>query len=143
MTEREVGYIYRRANTSGDALRALLAGAKRGWTWTPATMQTLAESGSPLSNDEGRAFNQDMEVRWTRRGGAYDVLVLALREQDLQDFTRLRPSIGDWVVHPTTYRLQRPAATDDETVDATAFLAPDGAMQFVALIGSDVQRSSS
>jgi hypothetical protein len=86
--------------------------------------------------DEGRVCHTDVEIRWRRThdGDSYDVLVLALAEQRLDGFTPLRDGDSAWHVQTGSYLLQPPfdvAAYQR----ATAFLAPDGSTQFVALIG--------
>jgi hypothetical protein len=91
---------------------------------------------------EGRACRDGLEIRWRQAPpGAeerrYDLLVLALERQELPGFAPLPADGTPWRTETTTIRLQHPAATagvQDEPLAATAFIAPDGSVQFVALI---------
>lgn len=136
MAERSQGYIYRNARASAEELRVLLGGLPHGWAWTPASMDTLAGAGDPLACDEGRAYNREVEVRWRRTGAAYDVLVLALREQTLAGFEPVLPVGGRWDVAPTDYLLN----TGVHPEAATAFHDPTGSIRFIALITGQERR---
>ena len=151
MTER-TGYIYRRANAPLEVLRELLASARHGWSWTSADLFDASRGDNLLLGAEGRAGDGAREIRWRRNpdagpeeqrkgdgGEGYDLLVLALVEQDLVGFTLLLAGDAPWRTRPIAYRLYRmPTASDqpDNTPAATAFVAPDGSIQFVALIGA-------
>lgn len=139
MVERG-GYIYRRPGATATELRELLGAARRGWGWTPADMYDAARGDDLARGDDGRACRDNLEIRWRRAGrqvDRYDLLVLALAEQELPGFAPLPTGGAPWRTMPTTIRLRRPAATageEDEELAATEFIAPDGSVQFVALI---------
>lgn len=135
MAEHGAGFVYRNAATTSDVLRELLAEARRGWGWTPATMIALGR-GDLLAEDEGRAWGDALEVRWRRNGEHFDVLLLMLQERAVVGFELLPAPGGTWRTRSTAYRLQRPAEAGDEQVAATAFLLLDGTPQFVALMGT-------
>lgn len=134
MAESSAGFVYRNAATTAEQLRELLVEARRGWGWTPATMTTLGH-GDLLAEAEGRAWGDELEVRWRRNGDNFDVLLLMLQERAVSGFQPLPAPGNAWRTHPTLYRLQRPAEVGDETIAATAFFLLDGTPQFVALIG--------
>ena len=148
MAER-IGYIYRRADVGHDDLRSMVGADSTGWSWTPAFMYTRGarRDDDLLRGDEGCARRGDSEIRWRRiserdAAARYEVLVLALAEQALDGFAPLLAGDAPWRVAPTSVRLQHPLgdqtdATGDEPHAATCFLAPDGSVQFVALIGDD------
>jgi hypothetical protein len=148
MPERS-GYIYRGADVSRDELRALLGADSRGWAWTPAFMYThgARRADELLRGADGCAHRDGIEIRWrpaaqpaVRAGEQrYDVLVLALAPLDLAGFTPVPPDGAAWQVQPMNLRLQHPlgdspATSADEPRAATGFVAPGGAIQFVALI---------
>jgi hypothetical protein len=138
-----IGYIYRQLGTTAAQLHALIEGALWGWAWTPAQMYLHGQGRRDdlLQADEGRVCHADREIRWRRAGDSYDVLVLALAEQHLDGFTPLHGGDNTWHVQTHPYLLQPPfdiAAYQR----ATAFVAPDGSTQFVALIGDTDGRSS-
>ncbi|GIV96497.1 MAG: hypothetical protein KatS3mg057_1154 [Herpetosiphonaceae bacterium] len=136
MDDRQRGYVYQGQDLRPEALRALLKTPRRGWAWTPARLSSLKQDHEPALEDEGRAALDDMEIRWRRTGASYDVLVLALSEQQLEGFQPLTPAGGAWRVRPASYGLQGSGPRSVERVEATCFLAPNGAIQFVALIDS-------
>jgi hypothetical protein len=143
------GYIYRRAGVSADELRDLLGPESVGWAWTPAFMYTRGahRDDDLLRGAEGCAHHAGIELRWRRTNALpkppmYDVLALALTElseETLPGFAPLPPDGTPWQTEPTRMRLQHPLGDppkegDDEPRAATNFLAPDGSVQFVALI---------
>lgn len=155
MAERK-GYIYRNMNASRDELRNLLANDSTGWSWTPAYLYTCGEQRKDhllrgeQEYEEGHALRQGIEIRWKaiqpeRRStgiGAkrYDVLLLSTSAQSLPGFVPIPPDGAPWRITDTTLRLQHPlgAAAEqdrDEMRAATCFVAPDGSVQFVALLG--------
>jgi hypothetical protein len=130
------GYIYRRQGATEPELRSLIEAADQGWAWTPARKDTrVGGRGDLLAGDEGRARRTSMEVRWRRSGDGYDVLILALAEQHLEGFEPLSAGDRPWQVAEAACLLQ-PPFDDARPHRASAFLAPDGSTQFVALIGS-------
>jgi hypothetical protein len=148
MAERS-GYIYRRAGVGRDELRALLGGDSRGWAWTPAFMYTRGarRDDDLLRGAEGCAHREGVEIRWRPAAQPperaddqrYDVLLLALAPLELAGFTPVPPDGTPWHVLPMSVRLQHPLGDTpgnnaDEPCAATCFVAPDGAIQFVALI---------
>lgn len=160
MAER-TGYIYRNMNASRDELRDLLAGDSTGWSWTPAYLYTRgAQRNDHLlrgeqEHEQGHALRQGIEIRWkaiqpdpqsAEAGGKrYDVLLLSTRMQSLPGFVPIPPDGAPWRITAATMHLQHPlgvAATQDqdEPRAATCFIAPDGSVQFVALLEqSDAQ----
>jgi len=67
---------------------------------------------------------------------------LALAEQPLDGFEPLLAGDALWQIEQTTIRLQHPLGQpagpgEDEPRAATRFLAPDGSVQFVALIDDE------
>lgn len=139
MAERP-GYIYRHPQATAEQLDALINGMERGWVWSSAAMEPLIHAKSPLAYAEGRALSGDREVRWRRLDDGYDVLMLTVAARELPGFTPLPPSGGGvWRVRPLAgYHLQR-----GDDVPATAFLASDGAIQFVALLDTGVAEGAS
>ena len=138
MAERR-GYIFRRSGATAEELRALLGAVEWGWAWTPADMYDAGRKDDLLRGNEGRACRDKLEVRWRRGDKGYDLLVLALEELAPEGFAPLLAGGYAWRTAETTLRLQRPAAVAgeaDEELPATSFIAPDGAVQFVALIDS-------
>jgi hypothetical protein len=133
------GYVFRRSGVTAEELRALLGAVERGWAWTPADMYDAGRQDDLLRGNEGRACRDNLEVRWHCGDSGYDLLVLALEELALAGFAPLLADGYAWRTAQTTLRLQRPAAVageSDEELPATSFIAPDGAVQFVALIDS-------
>lgn len=154
MAER-IGYIYRNPDASHGELRDLLGSDSTGWSWTPAYMYTRgAQRNDHLLRDEreyeeGQALRQGIEIRWRAirpgqqsagaGGKRYDVLLLSTQAQSLPGFVPILPDGTPWRITTTRMRLQHPlgAATEqdqDETRAATCFTAPDGSIQFVALL---------
>lgn len=155
MSERE-GYIYRNLNASQDQLRDLLANDSTGWSWTPAYLYTCgAQRNDHLLRgereyEEGRALRPGIEIRWraiaahspqtASSAKRYDVLVFSAQEQSLPGFLPVPPDGAPWRIATTAIYLQHPLGTaaesgHDESCAATYFFAPDGSVQFVALLG--------
>ena len=150
------GFIYRRAGVSSAELRALLGADSRGWSWTPAFMYTRGarRDDDLLRGAEGCAYRPGVEIRWRPAARAatdasdsapddagYDVLVLMLVDQPPDGFQPLLANGAAWRVEPTVVHVQHalggaPGSDADEPRAATSFIAPDGAIQFVALIDS-------
>lgn len=128
----QLGYVYRAAGVSAERLRALIGTPRLGWGWTPGDMYDISRGHDLLRGDEGRAAADAMEIRWRRRGATYDVLVLALAPQDLAGFAPVGDAHG-WAVRPTRWLR---SSLSEEGDAATSFHAPDGSVQFVALIGA-------
>jgi hypothetical protein len=154
MAERN-GYIYRNMNASPDELRNLLASDSTGWSWTPAYLYTRgAQRNDHLLRgeqeyEEGHALRQDMEIRWkappaerqSAEAGSkrYDVLLLSTSPQSRPGFVPIPPDGAPWRTTHSRMHLQHPLGAaanppQDETRTATCFIAPDGSVQFVALL---------
>jgi hypothetical protein len=131
------GYIYRHPKATAEELRALVGAGGLGWAWTPAQMYMRGggRNDDLLQGDEGRACPGAVEVRWRRAGDRYDVLLLALDERQPAGFEPLLAAGAGWRVRRVAYLLQ-PPFNNARYERATAFLAPDGSTQFVALIGA-------
>jgi hypothetical protein len=101
--------------------------------------------------EEGRALRQGIEIRWkaiapreqetASSAKRYDVLLLSTRAQSLPGFIPIPPDGAPWHIETTSIHLQHPlgepAGPDqDELRAAASFIAPDGSIQFVALIGA-------
>jgi hypothetical protein len=100
-----------------------------------------------LHYTDGRAFGPTGEVRWRcTADDTFDMLLLTLDATPPAGFVPLLPAPGvPWRIMPTCVRwqvLSLPGATDDQDTPATAFLAPDGSIQFVALIASSTGGSN-
>jgi hypothetical protein len=139
------GFIYRRKQAQAADLRNLLAQIDpktflHGWTWDPTQMHSLATGIDPLACQEGRAANNQLELRWRKEGKAYDILLLSLKEQQFAGFeplTAVASHESSWQVEFRPYRLRRPAeAQNDNIIQSACFIAPNGATQFVALINN-------
>lgn len=133
------GYIYRNPRVTKEDLQLLLGKPKWGWEWNHTTMHTIHNDTIPtLSPGEGHLCETTREIRWRCVGETYDVLVLALSEQqfDIKGFEQVFPygkeEQGVWCTDSTEYLLK--TSTGYETAKATQFQTPRGKVQFVALI---------
>ena len=124
-----------------------------GWTWTYSDMYTLAQVSDPLKKGhQGRASNDQFEIRWRKKGEVYDVLILTTYLHTLNyllrsvfganpwpTFKSLKPVGNDdaeWqILTDQEYMLPQPIGFHDKTIKSTYFIAPNGSTQFVALIG--------
>jgi hypothetical protein len=135
--------IARQAAADAATLRSLLDACTEGWAWDARTLvRGLAQVQASLPwCTEGRAFSQTRDIRWQRRSERFDVLLLTLTEPLPAGFVPLLPAPDQvWQTQPTALCWQVAPVpmpgVPDATYPATAFLAPDGSIQFVALIDS-------
>ncbi|HEX6290118.1 MAG TPA: hypothetical protein VFZ66_13050 [Herpetosiphonaceae bacterium] len=139
MAERE-GYIYRRPSVSEEEVRALVAGTTRGWAATSTRLWIIQRDTAWQPGAEGRALVDGQELRWRRTGdGRYDLLCLSLSADPPPGFKPLRDDHG-WHVESTNGYDPGGSIDNDTPLAATAFLAPSGAVQFVALIPHEGQK---
>ncbi len=152
------GYICRNMNASIDELRILL-GDSSGWSWTPAYLYTHgAQRNDHLLRgeheyEEGHALRAGVEIRWKAIGPReqetassakrYDVLLLSTSAQSLPGFVPVPSDGTPWRIAKTSMHLQHPLGKpagigQDETRAATCFIAPDGSVQFVALLEPNI-----
>lgn len=130
------GYIYRRQHLSAAELHDLIGGAIQGWAAEPTQLwQISASTALSELGDEGRATVGLQEFRWRRTDTTYDVLCLSLLAEAPAGFAPLSDR-NQWSVRSTACRKPRDerTSTTDEDLPAIAFLAPNGVVQFVALI---------
>jgi hypothetical protein len=133
----EQGYIYQRQQLSAAELHDLVSSATQGWASDPTDLWQIS-AGKKLEQlgDEGRATVGVQEFRWRRTDETtYDALCLSLLVEAPAGFVLLSDR-KQWRVRPTTCRQPgaRLPPSADTDLPAVAFLAPNGAVQFVALI---------
>lgn len=131
------GYIFHRQHLSAGELNDLVTSATQGWAAEPTHLRQVSK-GKALSElgDEGRATVGLQEFRWRRTAATtYDVLCLSLSAEAPAGFAPLSGQ-KQWDIRSTTCRKPGDGRTPatDEDLPAIAFLAPNGAVQFVALI---------
>jgi hypothetical protein len=147
------GYIYRRQQVPAAELHGLLGEDAKGWAAT--SIELWRVSGSQEFGYEGRATVGVQEFRWRSTVGVqefhgrsagddtYDVLCLSLSAEAPCGFEPL-PGQPRWSVRPTTCREpgQERAPYTDPEIPALAFLAPNGAVQFVAQIDASTREGA-
>jgi hypothetical protein len=133
------GYIYHRQHLLAADLGVLITNDAQGWAAEPTCLWKMDDSSE--LGDEGRATVGMQEFRWRRTADdRYDVLCLSLSAEAPVGFERL-PHYERWAIRRTTCREPGPGRTPDTDAErpAIAFLALNGAVQFVALIDENTR----
>jgi hypothetical protein len=142
------GYVYRRFPLDADGLRALLAevfGEQPVWAFASnsvelSPIEQRAPAGVSLAGQrgeyqDGHVFNQGAEVRWKKRDGRYDALILAEHTLPAEP---IRTAQGQ----PLILAVQRPPQNIAIALDGKSkgqlfdflhyieYIAPNGAVQF-------------
>jgi hypothetical protein len=142
------GYVYRRFPLDADGLRALLVdvfGEQLVWAFASNSVEispieqrapALASlAGQRAEYQDGHVFNQGAEVRWKKRGQAYDALILAEDQDRLPRAEPIRNGQGQQLI----LRAQRPPKDiaivldgrhKDQVLDYIEYIAPNGVVQF-------------